>query len=127
MQKKPATWTGFLQALRNGWRNRCPRCGEGRIWNGTDLNEQCATCALQFEREKATWGGLLWSFFVSGVLIAIGIPLVELVANLSLLEHTYLWTTFTIVFHVALYRQMKAQWIGISWAVWDPTEARSKH
>lgn len=120
MQTKPDTWTGFLKALRNGWFNRCPQCGEGRIWDDYRLNEQCSVCTLPFEKqEKANWGGLSWAFLVEGILIAIGIPLVELVGNLSLLEHVYLWTAFTVVFHVVFYRQMKAQWIGIYWALWD--------
>lgn len=124
MRQKPDTWRGFLQALWNGWRNRCPQCGQGRIWNGTDLNERCSNCSLQFEREKANWGAALWSFFVQGVLIAIGVPLVELVTDLSILHHVYLWTSFTVVFHVVFYHQMKAQAIGIQWALWDRTDLR---
>ncbi|HEY2739824.1 MAG TPA: DUF983 domain-containing protein [Thermoanaerobaculia bacterium] len=44
-------------ALRRGLRLRCPRCGEGRLFEGWNrLNESCPVCGLVYERENGdTW------------------------------------------------------------------------
>jgi uncharacterized protein (DUF983 family) len=127
MRDVPGTRGAFWQGFRRGWQNRCPRCGEGRIWkNGSDLYERCGVCSLQFEHDRASWGGFMWAFLLEGILIAIGSPLVELFADLSFLQHVYLWTAFTVAFHVMFYRQMKGQWIGMRWAFWDRTEERPR-
>lgn len=125
MRDKRGTWAALWQGVRLGWKNRCPQCGEGRIWNGNDLYERCSVCALQFEHDEASWGGFLWAFVFEGILIFAGFVVIELVTDLSFLEHVYLWTAFTLGFHALFYRNMKGQWVGIRWAMWDRIEGKT--
>ena len=41
--------------------NRCPRCGEGRIYeSGMKMNERCPVCNLLFERERGYFLGAMY-------------------------------------------------------------------
>lgn len=46
-----------LTALRRGFRQRCPRCGEGALFLGWNrLRESCPVCGLRFESHTGdTW------------------------------------------------------------------------
>ncbi|HYO15116.1 MAG TPA: DUF983 domain-containing protein [Thermoanaerobaculia bacterium] len=56
MTRTAATPT-FRQALARGLRKRCPRCGEGPLFEGWHrLRERCPVCGLAFEeRTGDTW------------------------------------------------------------------------
>jgi uncharacterized protein (DUF983 family) len=47
-----------LQAIGRGLRRRCPRCGEGPIFEGfINMRKQCTSCGFVFEeRSGDTWG-----------------------------------------------------------------------
>jgi uncharacterized protein (DUF983 family) len=47
----------FFQTLLNGWRKRCPRCGEGAMYSrGLRVHERCSACNLQLQRDHGdTW------------------------------------------------------------------------
>jgi len=50
-------------ALGRGWRKRCPRCGQGRLFERwTVLCDQCDECDLTFEPSP----GATWAFWVVG-------------------------------------------------------------
>ncbi len=63
-----ASRTKLITALRRGLRNRCPHCGEGRLFSGwTDL-DRCSTCGLVFVRNP----GDTWAFTIIGDRLPIG-------------------------------------------------------
>jgi len=45
------------RVLLNGWRKRCPRCGEGALYSkGLKVNERCSACNLVLQRDHGdTW------------------------------------------------------------------------
>ena len=50
-----------FQALRNGWRKRCPRCGEGPLYSrGLKLHERCSACHMLLQRNH----GDTWMFMI---------------------------------------------------------------
>ena len=52
-----------LAAIKNGFKKRCPRCGDGALFSGfVRFNERCAACGLQFEPEP----GSTWAFLLIG-------------------------------------------------------------
>ena len=47
--------------LRNGWRRRCPRCGEGELFQQfLKVRDRCSSCGLQLQRNR----GDLWMFMI---------------------------------------------------------------
>lgn len=51
----------FWQVLRNGWRKRCARCGEGALYSGIlAVNERCPVCQMRLQRNH----GDTWMFMI---------------------------------------------------------------
>jgi uncharacterized protein (DUF983 family) len=49
------------QVLLNGWRKRCPRCGEGALYkSGLKTNDRCSACDLVLQRNH----GDTWMFMI---------------------------------------------------------------
>ena len=59
-------------ALRRGLRNRCPHCGEGRLFSGWSHRERCSSCGLVFVRSP----GDTWAFTIIGDRLPIGVMIV---------------------------------------------------
>ena len=66
---------GPLQAIVRGMRRRCPRCGQGTIFERwITVRDRCEVCGLQFE-ERA---GDTWGFWVLLDRVFVAIPFVVL-------------------------------------------------
>lgn len=49
------------QVLKNGWRKRCPRCGQGALYSrGLKLNDRCSACNMKLQRNH----GDTWMFMI---------------------------------------------------------------
>jgi len=59
-------------ALGRGLRNRCPHCGEGRLFSGWSFFESCSICGLVFARNP----GDTWAFTIIGDRLPIGVMIV---------------------------------------------------
>ena len=55
-------------ALWRGLRQRCPHCGEGRLFSGWSQLERCSICGLVFVRNP----GDTWAFVIIGDRLPIG-------------------------------------------------------
>lgn len=61
------------QAVANGWRRRCPRCGEGDLFERrTRIHDVCAVCGLKFLQNQ----GDAWFFLLIVDRLAFVLPLV---------------------------------------------------
>jgi uncharacterized protein (DUF983 family) len=60
--KLPSRSKLIRTALGRGLRNRCPHCGEGRLFSGWKDVERCSTCGLVFVRNP----GDTWAFTIIG-------------------------------------------------------------
>src|SRR3954463_15265264 len=70
----------FGRALRL----RCPRCGGGRILRGWfKMVGRCPTCGLALERGESSevWIGAYVFNLVAGEVLAIGIPIIWMIAS----------------------------------------------
>lgn len=62
--------------LARGWRKRCPRCGEGRLFKRLNvMHERCAVCGLRFLEDQGDLFGYL--FVLDRVLFLV--PLIGMV------------------------------------------------
>lgn len=64
----------FRTAVMRGLRGRCPRCGEGELFQGWNhLREACSVCGLRFEpRTGDTWFFMyMTTAGMTGVLVVI--------------------------------------------------------
>lgn len=82
--------------LLRGWRKRCPRCGEGRLFKRLNvMHERCAVCGLRFLEDQGDLFGYL--FVLDRVLF-----LVPLIAMVFLRVWVPTATWFYVVWAVAM-------------------------
>ncbi|MEQ8165157.1 MAG: DUF983 domain-containing protein, partial [Alphaproteobacteria bacterium] len=56
--------------LRAGLRQRCPRCGEGRLFDGyLKVAERCPVCGLELGRHDSGDGPAVFVIFILGALV----------------------------------------------------------
>ena len=64
-------------ALWNGWRCRCPRCGEGKALHSyLKVNDSCSHCDLELSKARADDGPAYLTILIVGHLMA---PLLHVV------------------------------------------------
>jgi uncharacterized protein (DUF983 family) len=61
-------------ALRRGLGNRCPHCGQGRLFSGWSHLERCSACGLVYARNP----GDTWAFTIIGDRLPIAVMIVLL-------------------------------------------------
>ncbi|MCG7624497.1 MULTISPECIES: DUF983 domain-containing protein [unclassified Epibacterium] len=60
---KPALW--------NGWRQRCPKCGEGKLLHSyLKVNDSCANCGEEFHHHRADDGPAYLTILAVGHIMA---------------------------------------------------------
>jgi len=107
------------RALWRGFRKRCPRCGERRIFDGWfRLRSVCPRCSLRFEEEQGGFLGAMtinyglafaaWLVVLTAVLVvtAPDVPVPELIGmSVVVLGLVPLWS----------YPRSKTIWAAIEW------------
>jgi uncharacterized protein (DUF983 family) len=100
-----------VSSLTAGWRCACPRCGEGKLYDGLlSVRERCAVCGLDFTGLTAEDGP---AFFIIVGLSAIVLPLAvwfEFAVEPPLWLHIVIWIPVVVGGSVAVMRPLKA-WI----------------
>jgi uncharacterized protein (DUF983 family) len=57
----------FFAGLWSAFRQRCPRCRKGKIFNGRfQMNEPCPECGLIFQREEGYFLGAMYVSYLLG-------------------------------------------------------------
>lgn len=88
-----ATEFNTPSTLSAGLRCRCPRCGEGKLFNGyLTLADHCETCDLSFAFADPADGP---AFFVMS---GIGVVVITLWAVWVIAAHPPIWAQFAVVF-----------------------------
>jgi uncharacterized protein (DUF983 family) len=105
----------MLKAAWIGLQLRCPACGRGRIYRSlTAMHPHCPACGVVFEREEGDFlGAMVVAYSITAVLVAVGVFVVELFADLDPMGHILLWSTVSTGFLLCTYRNMKGIWLGI--------------
>ncbi|MEF2072409.1 DUF983 domain-containing protein [Consotaella aegiceratis] len=105
-------------ALANGWRCRCPRCGEGKLFAGylTTVHE-CSVCGKEIHHHRADdMPPYLTILIVGHVVVGLFMTADDLF-GWSLLVHSIVWPLVTLAMCLALLRPLKGATIGLQWAM----------
>lgn len=88
---------------------RCPRCGEGRLFEGLlDVASRCSVCGLDLRAQDAGDGPAVFVIFILGA-ITVGLAIfVESVFSPPLWVHLMLWTPLILGGSILLLRPLKA-------------------
>ena len=98
-----------------GLRCRCPRCGEGALYEGllTTVRERCATCGLDLKAHDAGDGPAVFVILVLGFLVVAAALIVEVKFSPPLWVHALLWPGFILAGAIFMLRVFKATLIAL--------------
>jgi uncharacterized protein (DUF983 family) len=91
-----------------GLRGRCPRCGEGRLFNGfLTLAPQCDVCGLDFAFADSGDGPAVFIMMIVGFIV-VGLALyVEVAFHPPYWLHAVLWIPLVLGLALGLLRPLK--------------------
>lgn len=91
-----------------GLKGRCPRCGEGKLFNGfLSVGDNCANCRLDYSYADAGDGPAVFVILIIGFVV-VGLALwMEVTVNPPLWVHFLLWIPLTIVLGLVSLRLIK--------------------
>ena len=99
-----------------GLRCRCPRCGQGKLFQGVlTVRERCSVCQLDLRAQDAGDGPAVFVIFGLGFVIMGLVAFVELKYEPPLWLHALLWPPLTVIGTVALLRPLKAILIALQY------------
>ena len=107
----PALWRGF--------RGRCPRCGEGRVFNAyLKVSDACENCGEELRHHRADDAPPYFTILVVGHVIGALILLVdEIDPDLAMWIHMVIWPALVVVLSMAFLPRIKGALVGMQWAL----------
>src|ERR1700709_2168335 len=127
MSAAPKTWTretatgekrDVWTAMKRGFRGRCPRCGEGKLFRAfLKVDNNCSVCELDFTPHRADD---LPAYLVIVIVGHIVVPIALLIETnyappVALQLAIYL--PFTLIASLVLLQPVKGAVVGIQWAL----------
>lgn len=117
----------FREALRWGWRLRCPRCGRGALLAGWfRVLRECPSCGLAYYREPGYFiGAMIVNYGVSAGIVVV----VYLVSGIlpevwaaSVEAKLFAWFAFGILLSLALMPHSRSFWLAFDYWLepWEP-------
>lgn len=99
---------GTAAILCSGLAGRCPRCGEGPLFDGyLTVTGKCSSCGLGFSGHDAGDGPAVFAIFILGFGVVGLAVLLEWLAGPPLWVHALIWTVVTLGGTLALLRPLK--------------------
>lgn len=106
-----------VQAFRRGWRQRCPACGEGRLFGHyLKVEPVCAHCGSELHHQRADDAPPYFTMFITGHVIVAALLAVEKKFHPEVWVHLALWLPGTILLSLWLLPRVKGALIGLQWA-----------
>jgi len=105
-----------VSPLRAGLRCRCPRCGEGALYDGLlDVAARCPKCDLDYSYVDSGDGPAVFVILILGFVVA-GLALwTEVTFEPPIWLHLVIWLPLILVGSVALLRPFKAILIALQY------------
>lgn len=103
-----------LSPLSTGLACRCPRCGEGPLFNGyLKIAGSCESCGLDLSFAESGDGPAVFIIFIVGFIIIMAALIVDNLFHPPVIVHLILWLPATLALCLALLRPFKATMIAL--------------
>ena len=95
---------------------RCPRCGEGKLFNGfLSLPPQCNACGLDYAFIDAGDGPAVFIMFFAGFVVVGAALIVEVLYRPAFWIHAALWGPLILITTLGPLRPMKGLMIALQY------------
>lgn len=106
-----------MQAMGRGFRGRCPKCGQGRLFRAfLKVADHCAVCAEDFSHHRADDAPAYFVILIVGHLVVALALEVEIVFGPPYWVHAVLWVPLTLGLALGLLQPVKGAIVGLQWA-----------
>jgi uncharacterized protein (DUF983 family) len=110
------TITTLAGSIRAGLSCACPRCGQGKLFQGfLTLRPRCEQCGLDYSFADAGDGPAVFIMFIAGFIV-VGVALVtEIVYRPPYWVHAALWLPLILIVTLGPLRPMKGLMIALQY------------
>lgn len=93
---------------------RCPRCGEGPLFNGyLKISGSCESCGLDLSFAESGDGPAVFIIFIVGFIVIMAALIVDNLFHPPVFVHMILWLPATLILCLALLRPFKAIMVAL--------------
>ncbi|SES10402.1 DUF983 domain-containing protein [Rhizobium sp. NFR03] len=106
------------RSIRRGLFNRCPNCGQGRMFGRfLKVKDTCSVCGEELHHHRADDFPPYIVVTIVGHLVLGGFMMTEMLVTLSNWQHLAIWVPITIAGSIALMQPVKGGVVGLQWAL----------
>ena len=107
---------GDVNPTMAGLRGKCPRCGEGALFEGyLNLAKKCNNCDLDNDFIDSADGPAVLVILVAGFIVVLMALLVELYYMPPYWVHAILWLPLGILIPLGMLRPLKGLFVGMQY------------
>ena len=105
-----------VSPFRRGFTGRCPRCGEGALYDGfLDVADRCTACGLDYSGQNSGDGSAFFIIMFVGFIV-VGLALVlEVMFAPPVWLHMVLWLPLSLGLSLAMMRPAKGILIALQY------------
>jgi len=112
--EKRDVWT----ALKRGFRGRCPRCGEGKLFRAfLKVDNNCSVCGLDFTPHRADDLPAYLVIVIVGHIVVPTALFIETDYSPPVWLQLAIYLPLTLVLSLALLQPVKGAVVGVQWAL----------
>ena len=112
--EKRDLWT----AMKRGFRSRCPRCGQGKLFRAfLKVDEHCSVCGLDFTPHRADDLPAYLVIVIVGHIVVPTALWIETDYAPPVWLQLAIYLPFTLVASLALLQPVKGAVVGLQWAL----------
>lgn len=102
--------------IARGLRCRCPRCGDGKLFQGfLTLRPRCERCGLEFVFADAGDGPAVFVILIGGAIVVFAALMTEVVYQPPYWLHAVLWLPLVLIVTLAPLRPIKGLLIALQY------------
>lgn len=108
--------TSLSGAIGAGLMCRCPRCGQGRLFDGfLALRPRCSACGLDYDFADAGDGPAVFIILLAGFIVVGAALVVEALYHPPYWVHAMLWLPLILIVTLGPLRPMKGLMIALQY------------
>ena len=93
---------------------RCPRCGEGDLFDGfLTVSQRCEACGLDLRAADSGDGPAVFIVLIVGVIVCFGALVTEIAFRPPIWVHLIIWLPLTAILALALMRPFKGVMLAL--------------
>ncbi|MEO8557486.1 MAG: DUF983 domain-containing protein [Rhodospirillales bacterium] len=105
-----------LSPLKTGLRQRCPRCGQGRLFKGfLTMVDNCAVCGLSLRAHDSGDGPAVFIIFILGFIVMPSALWVEFRLEPPFWVHLLIWPALLLGGTIGLLRPLKGFMVALQY------------